>query len=154
MRKVSLYILIVSILAVSFGHTLKMLRYRCYGLMNMLWHRENFSKVYIVKLNKTTYPFMSTDMMVLADRADVREFVRAFKRAFPGVYYHPSITMGTEWTWWFFTKGGIDMSRYEPDSQNIRNLFKMIHMSPNMADTVIDWTNKYWTNVLKKYIPS
>jgi hypothetical protein len=46
---------------------------------------------------------------------------------------------------------GVNMANYSPSNDDLRRLFKRMKISESVTENVIEWTNLYWTNMLKQY---
>lgn len=150
MRKHSLYILISVILVVSVVRSVKNLRSRCYGVLNMLWCTRDDFRTYSVVMNKESFPFRSVTVFACGTKENGRLFIEAFYRRFPSIYNRTDFMLTVDGMWTFLPKGvSLNIGRYAPDNYGIRNLLKRLNISETVAEDVIAWTNNYWTSMLK-----
>ena len=150
MRKISLYMIITAILGLSIGRSIKNFRYRCYGVLNMLWSSRDAFRTYSVTMTKISFPASSAIAFACGTKENGNRFVQEFKKAFPDLYSRGDFALSVDGMWTFLPRGvGINLERYSPDNYGIRHIFKLLKISTNVADSVVAWTNRYWTNMLK-----
>lgn len=152
MRKYSLYMIIATILGLSIGRSIKSYRYRCYGLLKMLWDRRNSYRTYSVIVTKYSFPYSSIVLFACGTKENGLKFIHEFSKKFPGLISRDDFCLSVDGMWTVLANGaGVNMANYSPSNDDLRRLFKRMKISESVTENVIEWTNLYWTNMLKQY---